>query len=425
MSFTRSPFGRTLRGGIFALAVAAACNETSAPILRYPVLDETGQSDWQSVSAGADHTCAVKTDGTAFCWGSNQFGQLGVAATDTVCATGSQTFSCSSIPVAVSTNLKFLSISAGQRHTCAITTDRDAYCWGGNDQNQLGTFSSGGPALSRVPGTLPWTQISAGYTHSCAVRSDGTLLCWGQNERGELGTDAVAGSSTPIVVRIANPIAAVSTGQGRTCARTTLGVTYCWGAVWFVHQAGIDRTRTQATPQRVPNAPTMAWVDVGSLTTCGIDLGGLAYCWEANPRGSIGDGTVNGDTMPIRIALDLRFVQVASGVAHSCGVTIAGVGYCWGDDSFGQLGVPVSQVGERCDDAAVPCSTRPVPVLGRQSFVEISAGLGNHTCGVTTLGNLYCWGLGTFGQRGDGTIGTAVSTPISVFDPRSVVFRAP
>lgn len=398
--------------------VAAACNETSAPILRYPLLDEVGASDWQTVSAGADHTCAIKTDGTAYCWGSNRYGQLGVAATDTVCTSGSQTFACSSIPVAVSTNLKFRSISAGERHTCAITTDRDAYCWGANDQNQLGFFGTGGPALARVPAALPWTQISAGYAHTCAVRSDGALLCWGQNESGELGTDAVNSSSTPIRVGIATAVASVSTGLGRTCARTTVGVTYCFGAIWFVRQGGLDRTRTQSSAQRVPGAPALAGLSVGPATTCGIDLAGLAYCWEANTRGSMGNGTVLGDTTPIPVATDLHFIQVSAGGAQSCGVTTAGVAYCWGDDSFGQLGVPVSQINERCDSPAVPCRTTPVAVLGRQAFVEISTGLGAHVCGVTTLGNLYCWGLGAFGQRGDGTIGTAVSTPISVAEPK-------
>ena len=201
-------------------AVLAACNETSAPILRYPLLDEVGQSDWTTVSVGAEHTCALRTDGTAYCWGSNQYGQLGATVTDTVCTASHTTFDCSDVPVPVSTNLKFQSISAGQRHTCAITVDAAAYCWGANDQGQAGGGTTG-PVLRAVPGTLPWTQISAGYTHTCAVRSDGALFCWGQNDRGQLGSDAVTTSSTPLRVSFSNPIAAVSTGQSRTCARTT------------------------------------------------------------------------------------------------------------------------------------------------------------------------------------------------------------
>jgi alpha-tubulin suppressor-like RCC1 family protein len=366
------------------------------------------------VSAGAAHTCALTTDGTAFCWGSNEYGQLGVAATDTSCVAGDARFDCSSVPVAVSTNLRFTSVSAGQRHTCAITVDRAVYCWGANDQGQSGSGSAG-PVLRAVPSVLPWTQISAGYTHSCAVRSDGALFCWGQNDRGQLGTDAVTSSTTPIRVPIGSPVASVSAGQGRSCARTTTGVVYCWGAIWVLRQGGVELTRSETDPQLVPDTPAMSLVSVGSVTTCGTDLDGLAYCWEGNPHGTFGDGTLEGATSAIRVATDMRFASIAAGLAQTCGVTVTGAGYCWGDDTFGQLGLPSSRVVERC--GALPCSTTPLPVLGRQSFVEISTGLGSHACGVTTRGNLYCWGLGSVGQRGDGTLGAAVSTPLSVVEP--------
>ena len=406
--------------GRVALTLGAAfvvsCNETTAPLLRYPLLDEVGTSNWTAVSVGGEHSCGLKVDGTAYCWGSNRFGQLGVFETDTTCGTGSGVAACALRPVAVQTTVKFLSISAGQRHTCGITTDREAYCWGANDENQLAAFGLGGPTLMRVPGTLPWTQISAGYTHSCAVRSDGALYCWGQNERGQLGNNSVFTSSTPVAVQLSSPIAAVSTGQARTCARTTAGIVYCWGAIWVVRQEGLELSRTQPVPELVPDAPAMAWLSVGSFTTCGADISGFAYCWEANPRGTIGDGSLDGSTTPRRVGSDLEFVQLSAGLAQTCGVTIAGAGFCWGDDTFGQLGVPATSIG-RCGDNAHPCSLTPTPVLGRQSFTEIATGLGSHTCGVTTRGNLYCWGLGTSGQRGDGTTRQAVSTPLTIVEP--------
>jgi alpha-tubulin suppressor-like RCC1 family protein len=417
---TLSPCLWTLRAvALLAGAVlVVSCNETSAPILRYPLLDEVGQSDWQTVSAGAEHTCALKTDGTAYCWGSNQYGQLGTTATDTMCVNAGVTYPCADRPTLVSTSLKFLSISAGQRHTCAITTARDAYCWGGNDQGQLAGASPDGPELHLVPTTLPWTQISAGYAHTCAVRSDGALYCWGQNDRGQLGNAALTGTSTPLRVSIANPIASVSTAQGRTCARTTTGVVYCFGAIWVVRQAGNELQRSQPAPVVVSAAPAMSTVSIGSFTSCGLDLAGFAYCWEANQRGQIGDGTVQGDTMPTRVATKLQFVQLSAGIVQTCGVTTGGVGYCWGDDGFGELGVPNAQIAERCGDTLIMCSTKPIAVLGRQSFTEISTGLGSHTCGVTTRGNLYCWGFGTSGQRGDATIRGSVTTPISVAPPK-------
>jgi alpha-tubulin suppressor-like RCC1 family protein len=399
-----------------ALALLS-CTETTSPVRRYATLDDVGTSDWQSVSVGADHSCALKTNGNAYCWGSNRNGQLGVTRFDTTCGTGNSQFRCAATPLQVQPGVRFASISAGARHTCAITTTREAYCWGANEQNQLGQPSFGGVTLLRVPGALPWAQISAGSTHTCAVRTDGALFCWGSNDRGQIGNADFAGGFSPVRVVIPAPVASVSAGEERTCARTTTGTVYCWGAVWTSRENGLEITRAQTTPQLVPGAPAMAWLSVGSFTTCGSDASGFAYCWEANPRGEMGTGTVVGSTTPQRVATDLEFVQISAGIVQSCGVVISGAGYCWGDDSFGQIGVSPSVLVERCDSQQLLCATTPVRVAGRQAFTEISTGFGSHTCGVTTKGNLYCWGLGASGQRGDGRGAIATSLPTLVTEP--------
>jgi alpha-tubulin suppressor-like RCC1 family protein len=379
------------------------------------VLDDIGSSDWASVTVGGDHTCALKTDGSAYCWGSNQYGQLGVSHTDTICGSLNARYSCATIPQLVQAGLQFASISAGQRHTCAITRTREAYCWGSNEAGQVSDFGNGGPALTKVPSGLPWTQITAGFSHTCAVRSDGLLVCWGSNDRGQLGNGSLLPGTTRTLITA--PVAAASAGQSRTCARTTVGVVYCWGAVWTERSSGLELSRTQLTPQLVPGAPALAWLTVGSFTTCGADVSGFAYCWEANPRGEMGNGTQEGSLVPVRVASDLAFVQLSAGIVQTCGVDISGAGYCWGDDSFGELGALPSLLVERCGGQVLPCATKPVGVIGRQRFVEISTGFGSHTCGVTTRGNLYCWGLGQSGQRGDGTEASAVATPALVVEP--------
>jgi len=397
-------------------AALSACTEPTAPPRRYPVLDDVGQNDWAAVSAGGDHTCALTTDGAAFCWGSNQFGQLGFSRVDTLCGPASAHYACSLTPRAVQSGVKFTAISAGAHHTCALTASREAFCWGANSDNQTGDFTIGGPTPVKVPGSLPWAQVSAGYSHSCAVRTDGALFCWGSNDRGQLGTGNLISGLGLFRVSLPAPVASVSAGQSRTCARTTVGTVYCWGAVWTQRESGLEITRSQTTPELVPQSPAMAWLSVGSFTTCGTDVSGFVYCWEGNPRGGIGDGTLDGSTEPQRVATDLEFLQVESGIAQACGVVTNGAGYCWGDDSFGQLGVSPSLLIERCADGTLPCSTRPVAVLGRQQFTTISTGLGSHTCGVTTRGNLYCWGLGFSGQRGDGSMATGVAIPTLVAD---------
>jgi alpha-tubulin suppressor-like RCC1 family protein len=209
----------------------------------------------------------------------------------------------------------------------------------------------------------------------------------------------------------------VSAGQQHTCARTTIGLVFCWGALWTGRENGLEITRSQPTPQPVPGAPAFASLSVGTFTTCGADASGFAYCWEANPRGELGNGTEDGSLTPQRVATDLEFVQVSAGIVQTCGVVTSGAGYCWGDDTFGQLGISPSLLVDQCGSQRLPCSKVPVAVVGRQLFTEISTGPGSHSCGVTTRGNLYCWGLGLSGQRGDGTALYAISVPIQVKDP--------
>jgi alpha-tubulin suppressor-like RCC1 family protein len=408
--------GVSLLAGIGAMALIG-CSETTAPARRFPVLDDVGDSQWAAVSVGSDHTCGLRVSGAVFCWGSNRFYQLGVAHVETSCGGTTSAYDCALTPQAVQPGVKFASISAGARHSCAINVSREAYCWGSNEYGQVGDFTTTSPTLVRVPGSLGWTQISAGFTHTCAVRTDGALYCWGANDRGQLGVGTITASSGMSRVPIGVPIASVSTGQQRTCARSTLGAVYCWGSIWISRSGGLEMSRAQSTPLLVPGSPSMSWVSVGSFTTCGADLSGVAYCWEGNPRGQLGDGTQDGSTVPKRIASELQFVQVSAGIVQSCGVTNSGAGYCWGDDTFGQLGVSPSALVDRCGGQNLPCATVPTAVFGAQKFTEISAGFGSHVCGVTVKGNLYCWGLGVSGQRGDGTTAYATSTPIQALEP--------
>jgi alpha-tubulin suppressor-like RCC1 family protein len=406
---------------LFPLVTVISCTEASPTVApRFAVLDDVGESNWLDVTTGRDHTCALKVGGVAFCWGSNQFGQLGTQRSDTLCGPKDSNYICVLAPVAVEVPYRFRSISAGTAHTCGVTEPGEAYCWGLNTNGQLGDISRGGPFPVRIPTNVPWTQISAGDTHTCAVRSDGALFCWGSNDRGQVGNGGLSGiTGISRVQQLPSGVASVSAGTQRTCARLVAGAVYCWGGIWFKREGGLEYTQAQPQPRLVPQSPAMTRISVGALTTCGTDASGFGYCWEANPRGEMGTGDNEGSTTPRRIASNLELIQISAGLVQTCAIATSGTGYCWGDDTFGQLGTSPFGLAERCGGQQFHCSTVPVPVFGRQQFTAISTGPGSHACGVTTRGNLYCWGLGSSGQRGDGSMVTGIALPIKAAEPHT------
>lgn len=182
------------------------------------------------VSAGGSHSCGVTTGGAAYCWGDNRFNQLGDGST----AINSLT------PVPVAGGLTFATVSAGDAHSCGLTTGGAAYCWGRNTAGELGNGTNTGSTVPvPVSGGLTFTAVSAGFdfapanagaAHSCGVRTGGAAYCWGGNARGQLGSGSTTSSSVPVLVSGALTFAAVSAGDGFTCGRTTNGAAYCWGS---------------------------------------------------------------------------------------------------------------------------------------------------------------------------------------------------
>ena len=403
---------------------AAGCvYDPVVPRAGVPTLDESGSDGFTAVSAGLQHTCGLANGGQAYCWGSNEYGQLGAPA-DTTCPREELSIPCRLRPLLVTGGLAFQKISAGGRITCGLTLAGTIHCWGDNLHGSLGEpslRSSETPVAIAASGIF--TDVAAGGEHACGLRSDGVAFCWGLNDFGQIGSQTSGSSEgVPVAVTTTLRFVAISAGARRTCARQSDGATFCWGATWVITVNDKDTMRGQAAPLRVQSASATNFLTVapGTNTTCGITVESRAFCWESSPAGGIGDGSAVGSQTPRAVSGDHRFVAISSGGLHTCGVTDAAAVLCWGGGARGQLGISSALLSARCGPTRQTCSTVPIPVSGYRRYSQVSVGQGDHSCGLTLGGNIFCWGAARMGQRGDGRSLSGDWSPVRTLPPATL-----
>jgi alpha-tubulin suppressor-like RCC1 family protein len=351
---------------------------------------------FSQVSAGNAHTCGVTTDNRAYCWGNNARGQLGDGST-----TDRLT------PAAVATTRRFRQLSAGDHYTCGVTLNYQAYCWGHNGAGELGDGTTALPTLRlkpvRVAGGHYFRQVDAGGFHTCAVSyPDNHVYCWGYNQDGELGDGTSTNRSTPVAVSSRREFRQVRAGGRHTCGVTTGDKAFCWGENLY-GQLG-DGTAGSSHPIPTPVVGIFRQVDLGQSHTCGVTIQDRVFCWGYGGNGQMGDGTTTGSYSPKPIASGLSFERVSAGYYHNCAETTLNRVYCWGNNDGGQLG-----------DGTTTTRVKPVPVGGGRFFAQVSGG-SFHTCGKTPASVAYCWGENSDGELGDGTT-TDRRTPVAVVSP--------
>jgi alpha-tubulin suppressor-like RCC1 family protein len=189
-------------------------NTTTAPST--PVMSGT---QWQALAVGYSHTCGIATTGT-YCWGNDYHGTLG---------DGGPAANYHPSPTLVADGHTFVSIVAGDYHTCAIDNAGGGFCWGLNATGQLGIGGLGDVATPQpVAGT--WKAMSAGPQHTCGIHDDGSLWCWGDNDYGQLGDGTLESRDSPIAIGDAAARWATIVAAGNhTCATQTDGTLWCWG----------------------------------------------------------------------------------------------------------------------------------------------------------------------------------------------------
>lgn len=354
------------------------------------------------LDAGDLHTCAITDQGVAYCWGNDFWGTIGNGAP------------FADVPAPARVNLptgrRATAITAGTRHSCATLDDASAWCWGLGANGQRGDGSTTPAAAVPVRVELPEGArvrvISAGGNTTCAVLEDGSAWCWGSDFSGELGNGApLAQSTTP--VRVALPqgrrVTTISVGGGHACAILDDGTAGCWGANTSgqLGDNALEPRHPAPVPVALPPGARVVAISAGGASTCATFASGASACWGLDEQGLVGNGApLTPERAPADIGRDGAVAITVAG--HAC-LAAPYATQCWGDDFHGQLGNGPDTVADQ---------PAPVTVLGipaARSVIALSAGgggngvnAGGHTCAGYDDGSVWCWGDDAFGQLGNG-----------------------
>jgi len=256
-------------------------------------VQESSASAWKAVSAGNSFTCAIKTDDTLWCWGKDSDGQLGNGGAS----------ADASDPTQESTAGTWKAVSAGNIHACGIKTDDTARCWGDDSSGQIGN-GSGSSADQQSPVALSgggtWLSIAAGNLHSCGVKTNGTLWCWGSDTNGQVGNGATTGDRVSPVQESTGGTAWTSVtigNQGDTsCGLRSDGLTLCWGSGGGNGMQGDNgeavggQARNDAPELPVVGGSVWKAITTGHAHSCGIRNDGTLWCWGSDGSGVLGNG---------------------------------------------------------------------------------------------------------------------------------------
>jgi alpha-tubulin suppressor-like RCC1 family protein len=383
------------------------------------------------LSAGDSHFCYLDRNGQPYCWGNGEKGQLGTGESE----------GRPNIPQPVQmrqvTGRKFIQVGGGVYHTCGLTSQGKAYCWGHDKYGQLGDDSNYGNAviklapvpvdMSQVPGR-EFVFLAVGAYHACGLTPQGQAYCWGDNgfgygsdRSGKLGSGSNAlVEPTPVAVdmdRVAGgQFVSLSAGWYNTCGLTPEGKAYCWGSNW-TWQLGLGSdSEPVETPRVVPLDERLRQISVWGDHACGLTVKNQAYCWGSHRYGQSGIGLDNygSNTAPGNVKLPgqvaNQFWRIEAGGEFSCSLNLGGRIHCWGNDSNEQLGDGSGGTNQPSPVAV----ENPAYNNSAETFEQIALGW-NTACGLTPEQRVYCWG-----QNQNGEAGLPQSNPNSVPVPNLV-----
>lgn len=286
-----------------------------------PPVTALSGGQWAHVSAGSNHSCGIKLDGTLWCWGANFSGQIG---------NGEEGLNRKSLaPEQITSYADWTWIQAGDSHTCGLRADGSAWCWGNNVMGQLGDGTETNHPLPQLvapdtPGTK-WAAIDAGYYHTCGIRDNRSMWCWGDNQFGQLGVGTTSGMGDkrlePAHVGATSDWAQIALGDYHTCGRRMDKSIWCWGSNAYgqlgdgvppsypgdggLVDGGLDYHCQPGMDAAIPQGinDTQPWWDLtsGNDHTCSLVGDNIMWCWGRNDYGQLGDGTTENSSCPVSV----------------------------------------------------------------------------------------------------------------------------
>lgn len=325
-------------------------------------------TNWSKIMATSEHSKAINSSGELYTWGKNQYGQLGDGTTTNVY-----------VPTKVGEVTTWSKLGHGVTHGGVIRTDGSLWLFGNNDKGQMGFTADDtcyDDALNEVacqksPKQLTgtWSEISGGSSFSIGIKSDGTMWGWGWNNTGQVGDGTTTDRSAPVaIIPAVSTWSKVSSGYRHSLALRSDGSLWAWGYNGWGQLGQNDRT-TRTSPVQI----TGTWIAIsaGYEHSLGIKSDGSLWSWGGNfdgtyaaVAGQLGTGTASlYVTSPVQIGSATDWVDVSAGAYISSARKSDGTVYVWGNNNYYELG-----------NASTTDSTTPVALTGYALYVSTTGG---------------------------------------------------
>ncbi|MEY3360834.1 MAG: hypothetical protein RL531_553 [Actinomycetota bacterium] len=378
---------------------------------------------WTAVSTNGSpdleqsQTCGIRSGGL-YCWGSNDYGQLGNGTTE-----------ASPLPVQVGSATNWQSVSVGGAAACAINAATELFCWGDNTYGQVGDDGAApdSPTPYRIltglaaDGITPvsigtgWANVDVAQTHVCAVRTTGNqLFCWGDNAFGQFGDGTFDAQYVPKRVAGSFSWGQVTTGDYHSCARNISNKPFCIGDNAAGQLGNGDDfppdppllTNSPVQPEPIDTVLDWTLLAAGTYTSCGLRATGSVWCWGDGYLGSLGNGVPIFTTTAQKVGTDTNWTTIDVGSnnatsAQVCAVKSTGTLWCWGDGTDYKTGLATTEP-----------TYEPTQVGSANTWSKVSTGYRN-SCATRADGSLWCWGANDQGQLGVASFRTSAgSSPV-------------